>query len=52
MGLVAVGFWAVILSQAAWKRIWAGRDPTQSKTAADRSVANIGDMAWAQLLTA
>ena len=42
----------VILSQAAWKRIWVGCDPAQSKMAADKSVANTGDMAWAQLLTA
>ena len=49
---VAGGFWAVILSQAAWKRSWAGCDPTQSKMAVDRSVANTGDTAWAQLLTA
>ena len=29
-----------------------GHDPTQSKIATDRSVANTSDMVWAQLLTA
>ena len=28
--LVAGGFWAVILSQAAWKKGWVGHDPTRS----------------------
>ena len=50
--IVAGGFWAVILSRAAWKKSWAGRDPTHSMIPADRSVAITGDMAWAQLLTA
>ena len=45
-------FWAVILSQAVWKRSWAGCDPTQSKMAVDRIVATTGIEAWAQLLTA
>ena len=49
---VAGGFWAVILSRAAWKKSWAGRDPTHSIIAADRSVAITGDTARAQLLTA
>ena len=50
--LVAGGFWAVILSRAAWKKSWAGRDPTHSIIPADRSVAITGDTARAQLLTA
>ena len=50
--IVAGGFWAVILSRAAWKKSWAGRDPTHSIIPADRSVAITGDMARAQLLTA
>ena len=50
--IVAEGFWAVILSRAAWKKSWVGRDPTRSIILADRSVAITGDMAWAQLLTA
>ena len=49
---IAGGFWAVILSRAAWKSGWAGRNPTHSIIAADRSVAITGNMAWAQLLTA
>ena len=49
---VAGGFWAVILSQAAWKRIWMECNPTQSEMAVDRSIANIGDMVQPQLLTA
>ena len=49
---IARGFWAVTFSWAAWKRSWVGCDPTQSKMAADRSVAITGDMVWAQLLTA
>ena len=49
---VAGGFWAVILSQAVWKRSWAGHDPTHSIIVADRSVAITGDMALVQLLTA
>ena len=49
---IAGGFWAVILSLAAWKRSWAGCDPTHSIIVADRSVAIIGDAAWAQLLIA
>ena len=36
--------WAVILSRAAKKKSWAGRDPTRSIIAADRSVAITGDM--------
>ena len=52
MASVARGFWAVFLSQAVWKRVWVGHDPTQSKMAADRSDATIGIAAWAQLLTA
>ena len=50
--IVAGGFWAVILSRAAWKKSWAGRDPTRSIIPADRSVAITGDTARAQLLTA
>ena len=50
--LVAGGFWAVILSRAAWKKSWAGCDPTCSIIAADRSVAITGDMGRAQLLIA
>ena len=50
--IVAGGFWAVILSWAAWKKSWAGRDPTHSITPVDRSVAITGDTALAQLLTA
>ena len=46
------GFWAVILSRAAWKKSWAGRDPTRSIIPTDRSVAITGDTARAQLLTA
>ena len=42
---VAGGFWAIILSRAAWKRSWAARDPTCSIIAADRSVAITGDTA-------
>ena len=49
---VAGGFWAVILSRAAWKKSWAGRDPTRSMIPVDRSVAITGDTARAQLLTA
>ena len=49
---VTRGFWAVILYQAVWKRSWVPYDPTQSKMAVDRSVANTSDMARAQLLTA
>ena len=49
---VAGGFWAVILSWAAWKKSWAGRDPTHSIIPTDRSVAITGDTARAQLLTA
>ena len=49
---VAGGFWAVILSWAAWKKSWAGRDPTHSIILMDRSVAITGDTARAQLLTA
>ena len=49
---VAGGFWAVILSRAAWKKSWAGRDPTRSIIPTDRSVAITGDTARAQLLTA
>ena len=49
--LVAGGFWAVILSQAAWKKSWAGHNPTHSIIAADRSFAITGNTAWAQLLT-
>ena len=49
---VAGGYSTIILSQAVWKRSWVGHDPAQSKTAADTSVANTGDTAWAQLLTA
>ena len=49
---VAGGFCIVIFSQAAWKRSWVGRDPTQSKMVADRSVATIGIAVQAQLLTA
>ena len=33
------GFWAVILSRAAWKKSWVGRDPTHSIIPMDRSVA-------------
>ena len=50
--IVAGGFWAVILSRAAWKKSWAGRDPTRSIILVDRSVAITGDMVRAQLLTA
>ena len=50
--IVAGGFWAVILSRAAWKRSRVGRDPTHSIIAVDRSVAITGNMARAQLLTA
>ena len=49
---VAGGFWAIILSQAVWKRSWVGCDPTHSIIAADKSIAITGDMARAQLLTA
>ena len=49
---IAGGFWAVILFRAAWKRSWVGRDPTHSIIVAEKSVAIIGDMALAQLLTA
>ena len=49
---VAGGFWAVILSRAAWKKSWTGRDPTRSIIPTDRSVAITGDTARAQLLTA
>ena len=49
---VTGGFWAVILSRAAWKKRWAGRDPTRSIIPMDRSVTITGDMARAQLLTA
>ena len=49
---VAGGFWAVILSRAAWKKSWAERDPTCSIIASDRGVAITGDMVRAQLLTA
>ena len=49
---VAGGFWAIILSRAAWKRSWVGGDPAQSKMAMDRIVAMTGIVAWAQLLTA
>ena len=52
VALIAGGFWAVILSQAAWKRSWVGGDPTHSIIAADRSVAITSDTARAQLLTA
>ena len=48
----AGGFWAVILSQAAWKRIWVGCDPAQIIMASDRSIATTGIVEWAQLLTA
>ena len=48
---IARGFWAVILSQAAWKRSWAAHDPAQSKMSTDRMVATTGIAAWAQLLT-
>ena len=41
---VAGGFWAVIPSRAAWKRSWAGCDPTHSIIVADRSVAITGNM--------
>ena len=50
--ILAGGFWAVILSRAAWKKSWAGCDPTHSIIVADRSVAITGDTARAQLLTA
>ena len=40
---VAGGVWAIIFSWAAWKRSWAGRDPTYSITASDRSVAITGN---------
>ena len=49
---VSGGFWAVIFSQAMWKRSWVGHDPAQSKMATDRIVATTGKAAWAQLLTA
>ena len=49
---VAGGFWAVILSRAAWKKSWAGHDPTRSIIPMDRSVAITGDTVQAQLLTA
>ena len=49
---VSGGFWVVILSWAAWKRSWAGRDPTHSIIVADRSVAIAGNTVRAQLLTA
>ena len=49
---VVGGFWAVILSWAARKRSWGGCNPTQIKTAMDRSVVNTGDMVRAQLLIA
>ena len=49
---VAGGFWAVILSRAAWKKSWVGRDPTRSIIPTDRSVAITGNTARAQLLTA
>ena len=49
---VAGGFWAVILSQAAWKRSWVGCDQTHSIIVVDRSIAITGNMAWTQLLTA
>ena len=52
MILVAGGFRAVILSRAAWKKSWTGRDPTRSIIPTDRSVAITGDTARAQLLTA
>ena len=48
---VAGGFWAVILSRAAWKKSWVGRDPTRSIILTDRSVAITGDTVRAQLLT-
>ena len=51
-GCVAGGFWAVILSQAAWKRSWVGCDPAHSIMMVDRSVAITGDTARAQILTA
>ena len=41
-----------MLSWAAWKKSWSGRDPVCSIIAADRSVAITGDTAWAQLVTA
>ena len=50
--LIAKGFLDVILSWAAWNKNWVGRDPAHSKTAVDRSIANTGDTARAQLLTA
>ena len=49
---VAGGFWAVILSQAAWKRSWVGHDSTQSKMVTDRSVDTTRIAAQAQLLIA
>ena len=49
---VSGGFWAIILSRAAWKKSWVGCDPTRSIIAADRSVAITGGTARAQLLTA
>ena len=49
---VAEGFWAVILSRAAWKRSWVGNTPAYSIIAVDRSVAITGNMVRAQLLTA
>ena len=52
IGYVAGGFWAVILSRAAWERSWVGYDPTCSIIAVDGSVAITGNTAWAQLLTA
>ena len=45
------GFSVVILSQAVWKRNWVGHDPAQSKMAMDKTVATIGIVAQAQLLT-
>ena len=48
----AGGFWAVIISQAMWKRSWVGRDPAPSKMAADRSIATTGIAVRAQQLTA
>ena len=49
---IARGYLAMILFQTAWKRIWVGYDPTQSKMAVDRSVATTGMVLWAQILIA
>ena len=42
---VTGGYCIIILSQAAWKRIWVGCDLIQSKMATDRNVATIGIVA-------